>query len=61
MATYLYGCPECGSTKEVSHSIMEDPKIKCANCPSEMVRRPQKTGVAFKGEGFYTTDKFTDR
>ena len=58
MPTYLYGCPECGSTKEVNHSVTADPKVVCAECPCPMVRRPQKPGGSFKGEGFYTTDKF---
>lgn len=37
--------------------MMTEPKIICDVCEKEMNRRPQKTGVAFYGTGFYTTDK----
>jgi putative FmdB family regulatory protein len=57
MPTYLYGCPECSSTKEVWHSIVDEPVIKCQNCPSVMVRRPTFSAYSLKGGGFYSNDK----
>jgi putative FmdB family regulatory protein len=60
MPTYLYGCPECGSTKEVWHSIVEDPQVRCVDCTCVMVRRPAATAISFKGEGFYSKDKNSD-
>lgn len=56
MPTYLYGCPECGATKEVWHSIMEEPEIQCQDCPCKMVRRPALAAVHFKGEGWAHKD-----
>lgn len=57
LPTYLYSCPDRHFSKEVSHSMMTEPKVICDVCEKEMNRRPQKTGVAFYGTGFYTTDK----
>ena len=56
MPTYLYGCPECGSTKEVWHSIVEDPEVRCGDCSCVMVRRPVNAPVAFKGDGWAHKD-----
>jgi len=35
---YEYFCPKCDKTKEVIHSITEDPEIKC-ECGEIMQRR----------------------
>ena len=32
MARYDYKCRSCSHTFEVTHSIQEDPKIKCEKC-----------------------------
>ena len=32
MPTYEYGCPTCGTVKELFHSIKEDPVITCDKC-----------------------------
>ncbi len=32
MARYDYKCIDCSHTFEVTHSINEDPKIKCEKC-----------------------------
>jgi predicted nucleic acid-binding Zn ribbon protein len=57
MPTYLYSCLLNHGTREVVHSIMEDPKVLCTVCQNEMNRKPQATVVNFQGSGFYTTDK----
>ena len=56
MPNYLYVCV-CGKSKEVGHSITEDPAIPCPECQTPMTRKPQVAEVSFKGKGFYTTDK----
>ena len=56
MPTYLYECV-CGQAYDVSHSIHDDPKITCDYCRGGMVRKPGVAAVAFRGSGFYSTDK----
>lgn len=56
MPTYRYECA-CGKSKEISHSIHEEPELECDNCQGAMVRVPQAPSVSFRGSGFYTTDK----
>ena len=56
MPTYSYECL-CGHTNDVQHSIHEDPKIECNKCGGGMSRKPAVAAVAFRGSGFYSTDK----
>jgi putative FmdB family regulatory protein len=56
MATYEFRC--CGITQEITISIKEQlPKPKCQICNGDMARIYTPVGVAFKGKGFYSTDK----
>jgi putative FmdB family regulatory protein len=50
MPVYLYRC-ECELLKEVSHSIAEEPEVRC-ECGREMKRKPQPTTVTFNGTGW---------
>ena len=62
MPTYTYKCPNCGAIHNVIHLMNEDKDWPCPDCNINMVRKPMtNTRPTFKGEGFYTTDKFTDR
>lgn len=56
MPSYLYGCPECGATEMMTHSIMQDPVLYCGKCSCQMVRKPQVNGVSFRGEGWAHKD-----
>ena len=56
MPTYDYTCTE-GHTLEVTHSINTNPHLVCPNCAKEMKRKQTTPAIAFKGSGFYTTDK----
>ena len=56
MPTYVYECA-CGQIYDVVHSIHEDPDVECDNCQGGMYRKPSLSAVAFKGNGFYYTDK----
>ncbi|MBH38185.1 FmdB family transcriptional regulator [bacterium] len=59
MPLYDYKCNDCNDVFEVTHSIMEDPSISCPSCQSGLVTRliSRNVGIAFKGSGFYVTDK----
>jgi putative FmdB family regulatory protein len=56
MPSYVYECA-CGQVYDVQHSIHEDPDVECDNCGGGMKRKPSFGAVAFKGTGFYYTDK----
>lgn len=61
MPTYDYKCKTCDKVFVLSHSIMDENKKNCPKCGAEMRKLFGNVGASFKGEGFYTTDKFTDR
>lgn len=50
---YEYVCPECGLSKEVEHSMKENPEILCDTC-NKVMKRPIFGGSAthFKGQGW---------
>jgi putative FmdB family regulatory protein len=52
MATYDYKCKKCESLKEVSHSMKENPEVRCA-C-GETMERVISGGLGFvlKGDGW---------
>ncbi len=56
MPTYTYKSV-CGNVMVVTHSITEDPKIRCSNCGAVMKRQIESPAIQFNGSGFYTTDK----
>ena len=57
MASYQYRCSNCGSDREVSHSMQDNPNVDCRMCDfSTMYRVPQLTATQFKGSGFASND-----
>jgi putative FmdB family regulatory protein len=58
MPTYEYECKSCGHTFNVFQSMSDDPVKICPEC-GESVRRliSGGSGIIFKGQGFYITDK----
>lgn len=56
MPAYDYGCPECGFVQEETHSIKEEPEIKCSNCGHAPMKRHICTNpqIIFKGEDWAT-------
>lgn len=52
MPIYDYLCCDCGTIKEVVHSIKEDPEVLCKECDEQMVRSISRVGVQFKGKGW---------
>lgn len=57
MPRYVYACASCEHEYDIAHPINEDYHDVCPLCGGELHRVPQPVGVAFKGSGFYKTDK----
>jgi putative FmdB family regulatory protein len=58
MPIYEYRCKQCEISKQISRSFSDkDPGYKCDTCNSDLIRVYSNVGVAFKGSGFYSTDK----
>ena len=61
MPTYDYICPECRELQVIMHGFDEVSDKKCDKCDVLLRKKFGPVPTSFKGEGFYTTDKFTDR
>ena len=58
MPTYGYECKSCGHNFDAFQSIKDEPLKTCPKCGKELRRLINGgTGIIFKGEGFYATDK----
>ena len=59
MPIYEYKCIECDTKQTlVKSSDDRDSNLpQCKACNSDIKRVYSKVGVAFKGSGFYSTDK----
>ena len=58
MPTYEYECKSCRHSFDAFQSIKDEPLKTCPKCGKELRRLINGgTGVIFKGEGFYVTDK----
>ena len=58
MPTYEYECKICGHSFDVFQSMKDEPLKTCPECGKELRRVINGgTGIIFKGEGFYVTDK----
>ena len=59
MPTYDYRCQECKHELESLQSITAAPLEECPKCGKNALQRlitGAKTGLHFKGTGFYITD-----
>lgn len=61
MPTYDYQCPDCKDVHVVVHGFHEEISRDCPKCKVKLRKKFTAVPTSFKGEGFYTTDKFTDR
>jgi len=52
MVRYDYFCPECDSTKEVSHGMFEEPDIICDKCGAKMKKAFTNLSFELKGYGW---------
>lgn len=58
MPAYDYKCKSCEQTATLAIRLQEEIQIPiCSKCKSEMVRDYRFGSVAFRGKGFYSTDK----
>lgn len=58
MPAYEYACPECDLFTIASKSFTKrDEAPNCVMCGNTMIRQFATPSIAFKGSGFYTTDK----
>ena len=58
MPTYEYECKSCRYDFDAFQSIKDEPLKVCPKCGKELRRLIQGgTGIIFKGNGFYSTDK----
>jgi putative FmdB family regulatory protein len=59
MPTYNYKCKNCDEIFTLIHPMSDDSEKKCITCDNTLVRKPMTDSrPTFKGEGFYTTDRF---
>jgi putative FmdB family regulatory protein len=59
MPTYVYSCEKCGDFEQFRY-ITDDMSVNpvCPDCSSiDVARVFLAPGIAFKGSGFYSTDK----
>jgi hypothetical protein len=58
MPVYEFKCPNCSTLFEIALEVhnRDEVPVWCV-CKNRMERQIAKPGVAFKGHGFYTTDK----
>lgn len=58
MPLYDYRCKDCEIIKTITKGLNEkDQEYHCDTCNSKLIRVYSNVGVAFKGSGFYSTDK----
>ncbi len=56
MPTYAYRCRDCGHQFDIFQKFSDDALTVCPNCEGSIHRVIQRTGVVFKGTGFYIND-----
>lgn len=58
MPIYSYKCRECGLVFLENMPISKrDEPTPCASCKGKLMRIVEFGSIAFKGSGFYSTDK----
>ena len=58
MPTYAYACKNCGYEFDIRQSFEDEALTVCPNCSQPTLRKKfGAVGIAFKGSGFYSTDK----
>lgn len=57
MPVYDFKCPKCDATRTETISISESEFLPMCKCGERMLKVYKIAGVAFKGNGFYRTDK----
>jgi putative FmdB family regulatory protein len=64
MPIYEYKCSDCGTHLEKMQKVSDAPLTVCENCGGKLEKQWSRSGIQFKGEGWYVTDyagKKTDK
>lgn len=61
MPLYEYVCKDCDVLLTMQQSLADNTLPACIECGKKMRKKFGAVPASFKGEGFYTTDKFSDR
>ncbi len=56
MPIYEYKCLDCGNNLEAMQKISDEPLRECPKCSGKLEKQWSRTGVQFKGTGWYVTD-----
>lgn len=56
MPIYEYKCLDCGTHLEKMQKISEEQLKICENCGGKLEKQWSRSGIQFKGEGWYVTD-----
>ena len=56
MPIYEYTCQKCKARVEVMRKVTDKPLTKCGKCGGRLEKEWSRTGIQFKGTGWYVTD-----
>jgi putative FmdB family regulatory protein len=56
MPIYEYKCLDCGTHVEKMQKVSDEPLKICENCGGKMEKQWSRSGIQFKGAGWYVTD-----
>ena len=56
MPIYEYTCRKCKAHVEILQKITDKPLVKCKKCGGRLEKEWSRSGVQFKGTGWYVTD-----
>ena len=56
MPIYEYTCLKCKAHVEILQKMTDKPLVKCKKCGGRLEKEWSRTGVQFKGTGWYVTD-----
>ncbi len=56
MPIYEYSCQKCGEHLEVLQKISDKPLARHEKCGGKLSKEWSRTGLQFKGSGWYVTD-----
>jgi putative FmdB family regulatory protein len=56
MPIYEYKCLDCGTHLEKMQKVSEEQLKICEKCGGKLEKQWSRSGIQFKGEGWYVTD-----
>ncbi len=56
MPIYEYTCLKCKAHVEILQKMTDKPLVKCKKCGGRLEKEWSRTGIQFKGTGWYVTD-----